>query len=81
MISSRYSDDVEYLVKLAASDWIGVTLTPEEAYTAWSAYSKTSAANWLMLEEEEEWNASYLRSGMRIANINGAPLGDPAEQD
>lgn len=73
---ARHSSDVDILVALAASDRIGVKLTPEEAYIAWSAYSDISAASWLMLESEEEWNASYLRSGMELAGITGAPLED-----
>ena len=56
----RHSRDVERLTHIAFVN--GTAITREQAYLAWSKVSESSAAGWLLLYDNNEWNWSSLSS-------------------
>lgn len=56
----RHIDDVRRLVAICAAR--GRTITERDAYEAWSAYSDTSAAGWLILEGDDDHLLAMIES-------------------
>lgn len=57
---NSHLDDVERLMRIAFVN--GFPATREQVYEAWSKVSDASAAGWLMLYDNDEWNWSSLSS-------------------
>jgi len=57
---NSHLDDVERLMRIAFVN--GVPITRQQAYDAWSKVSEASAAGWLILYDNDEWNWSSLSS-------------------
>jgi len=74
----RHLDDVERLMRIAFVN--GIPATREEIYEAWSAVSDTSAAGWLMLHDNDEWNWSSLSSHL-VANEEASAEKDVFDAD
>lgn len=73
---ARHASDVERLVRIAHVN--GVSLSDEDAYTAWSEASDASAAGWLMLYDNDTYNWSMLSSNM---GRESAPRNDMQDFD
>lgn len=57
---NSHLEDVERLMRIAFVN--GVPATREQVYQAWTKVSESSAAGWLMLYDNDEWNWSSLSS-------------------
>ena len=66
----RHLDDVERLMRIAFVN--GVPATREQIYEAWSAVSDSSAAGWLMLHDNDDWNWSSLSSHIEFSGEDSA---------
>ena len=65
---ARHSSDIDRLQRLAFAN--GVPATRKQIYAAWSAYSDSSAAGWLILYDEHEYNWASI-SG-RLEDVDAA---------